>query len=93
MVRGFFRPLFASSGIPSGEVQSIAVDLGQVMHNAVEQPLRIHLRLSSQAEPIQSQDGSDVRKGRLGYRQPTIVNQSTREGVDLAPHLGRKLFR
>ena len=69
------------------------MDLGQIMHHAVKQPLRVYLLFASQAEPVESQDGSYMRKGRFCYCQPATVNETSRDRVNLAPHFGCERFR
>ncbi len=73
--------------IRSRKPLSISMNLCQVIHDAVEQPLRIHLSLSPQSESIQPHYGKDVGKWRLSCLESSIVDKTTSYRIDLAFHL------
>jgi len=78
-------PLCKSSPIP--------VDLFQVVDDTKQLPLGIHLGFGSQAKIIQSDNPSDMGKGRFVDRQSHTVNHPAFDRVDLAFHLlGERFF-
>jgi hypothetical protein len=69
------------------------MDLCQVMNNAVEQPLRVHIWFAPQSESIQPQYGTDIGKRRLRCLESSIVEQTTSDRIDLTFHLLCERFR
>ena len=61
------------------------MDLQQVVHDAVQLPLRIDLLLASECKSIES-NVAQVAENRLYRGDAPIVNGLAHQGVDLAPH-------
>ena len=64
-----------------------------VVRNAVEEPLRIHLSFPSMTESVQSQDRSNVGKGRFCRPKSSVVNEPARYRIDLSSHFFGEGFR
>ena len=52
------------------------MDLFDVVRNAVEQPLRVHLSFPSESEPVQFHYGSYMGKGRFGCPKSSVIDKS-----------------
>jgi len=63
------------------------VYLQKVVDRAVEEPLDVHLLLSSEGESIESQGGADIGKDRLCRSEPSVIDKTSLHGVDLLFHL------
>ena len=62
------------------------MDLQEVMHRAVEEPLDIHLPFSPEGESIEPQGRADMGKDRLCGGEPLVVNETTFRRIDLPLH-------
>src|SRR5512134_1025966 len=85
------RFVFASASIVSSHRSSPwrlaeSLHLADVMHHAVEQPLRVHLLLAAQAQPPEPVGAADVGEHRLDRPEPPAVLIAALLGVDLALH-------
>lgn len=65
----------------------IAMHFTDVVHHAVQQPLRVHFAFAAQAEAAQSARAADVAEHGFDNREPPAVLVATVLGVDLALHL------
>jgi hypothetical protein len=63
------------------------VDLFQIVDNAEQVSLHIHLTFRAQSKPIQSDGVAQVGKGRLSNRQPHAVKDAAGNRIDLVFHL------
>jgi hypothetical protein len=52
------------------------MNLANIVHHAVKQPLRVHLALAAQREAVESSRSSDIGKHRLGGRQPPGIDEA-----------------
>ena len=66
----------------------ITVDFQQIMHDAVQFPLNVHLGPATQTKPLQPPVVRDITKHRLGYCQATAVLPSPFLRIDLHFHFG-----
>ncbi|HET9043527.1 MAG TPA: hypothetical protein VFN70_10295, partial [Burkholderiales bacterium] len=88
-----------ASGSPSSPVRPSlgscffeALQLADVVHHAVEQPLGVQLLLAAQAEAAQPVRAADVGEHRLHGSQPPAVLETAVLGVDLALHAAASRF-
>lgn len=65
------------------------MDLADIVHDAIEQPLAVDFALAAQRETVESACARDIGKHGLRSRQPPGINEAAEEGVDLALHLLR----
>lgn len=72
---------------------SVALHLADVVYQAIEQPLRVHLRSAAVAEAPQAARAAHVSEYGLGCSQPPAILVAPVLGVDLALHLGGIGFR
>jgi hypothetical protein len=63
------------------------MDLADVVHGTVEQPLGIDLAFAAQRETIESARASDIGKHRLGGRQAPGIDEAAEHRIDFALHL------
>lgn len=63
------------------------MDLQEVMHRAVEEPLNVHLPFASEGESIQPEGGADMGKNRFCGGESSVVDETTFQGINLALHL------
>ena len=82
----FCLPVLADPG-RSGELRSVSSYLFQVVDNAEQIPLGIHLGLATQGETVESHDLADVGKGRFSNRNTKTVQSAANRGINLALHL------
>lgn len=92
--RGWWRRRDGSAGDlllhrPRAAQSAIAVQLADVVHQAIEQPLGVDLALAAQAEAPEFVRATDVGKHRLHGAEPAAVLIAPMFGVDLALHFGR----
>src|SRR5262245_15700899 len=80
LVRVCLLSLHRSPALP------VSMHLTEVMHQTIEQPLRVHLLLASQAEAPQSVSATDVGEHRLRGPESSAVLITALLGVDLALH-------
>lgn len=78
-------PLPSSAARPR---RSVALNLAEVMHQTVEQPLGIDLGFASQRKAIEALGRTQVREHGLDGGQAALVDLFAFERVDLALHPG-----
>lgn len=81
-------PLRSLPSTTAREGRPVALDLAEVVHQAVEQPLPVDLGFASKREAIESFGMADVGKRGLGGGEPSLIYLFAEGGVDLAFHFG-----
>ena len=64
----------------------ISMNLFEIMNNAEQVPLGVHLFLSSQGKPFQANRMADVGKGWFSYGKPHAVKTFAHCRIDLTLH-------
>lgn len=77
---------FPSSALGRHHVRSITLHFTDVVHQAEEQPLRIHFLSATQTKSIQSMRVADIAEHRLNRAESSTVLMATLIRVDLALH-------
>jgi hypothetical protein len=53
------------------------MNLANIVHHAVKQPLRVHLAPAAQRETVESQGARDIRKHGLGGRLSPGIDEAS----------------
>lgn len=70
----------------------VALDLADIVHQAVEQPLAVDLGLASEGKTIKAFGGTQIGEHRFGSRKAALIDVLPECGIDSAFHLRGESF-